>query len=435
MSPRTTASTSLNLLRKRCDEVDFQLGKQVHVRSSPRPSALLASAILCRSLKRSDRLFLFSVCPLLESVDTVNNLRDTYKNYSLIFLGVDLEGKKRIKKGPGYPLFIGGEFDSDKAARHSIGDNRTMLAATYALADTKLDIVGYETALAAMGTLLGEDPDSTGIKANKELLDQAIDEKALEEKQGLRLVGANRLGLTNLLLQSTRPFLQGVSGDQKACSDILDDADIPTTKYNQPLRALTTKEIQRLNNVLISKVPAIIPYLEPEYMAPHEKDTSPLQSTSDICALLETSWGLREFGTAFSVLLGDRGASLRGLLDSHTKHREETVSAIIGLQDSLEEETLPDRVTLRVSDRVLTDVGRIVFDLGLVDEKTPQIALSNDSNTEIVWRDDGIQIGEVLRRLKSTSTEIVTTSLRSIRLPKLPDEDLVDVMKTVIGED
>lgn len=431
MSRRTTASTSLKSLKKRCNEVDFKFGKQFLVWSSPQPTALLASAILCRSLKRSEKLFLFSVCSPLETIDRINDLKDKYNHYSLILVGVDLEGKKRIKKGSGYPLLVGGEFDSAKAAELAIGDNHTIIAAAYAFADINMNTLEYETSLAAIGALIQEESHETKVKASKDLIELAMNRKLIQERKGLRLAGADRLPLAQLLLHSTRPFLQGVSGNRKACDDILNEADIPTPKYAEPITALTTKEIQRLNSILISRVPAIIPYIETEYIVLQEDKNSPLRSVSDARAVLETSWSLREFGTTFAVLLGDRGASLRSLLDSQMKHQEETVSAVVGLQASLGNRTLPNDITLRVSDRVLTDVGRIIFELELVDTKVLQIALSNESSTEIFWRDKSIQIGQVIRRMGSTNTPITATSPRSLRFSRLPEAELADVMKKI----
>jgi hypothetical protein len=434
MSRKTKSSLSLKALEKRCEEVAFKPEKQVLVLSSPAPGALLGSAVLSSSLRRAGHLFHFAVCSPVEVVDTVNEFKEKYSHHSLLLVGVDLRKKKKLKKGVGYPILVGGSCESEQAAELSIGDMNTTAVSAYLLAKNTLSISEYETSLAAAGALLEESTSET--RANMELVEQAKDDKIVEERAGLRLVGADRSPLNQLLLHSIRPFLRGVSGNRAACDEILTEAEIPTPKFDDTISSLKTKELQNLTKVLISRIPEIIPYLEPDYVLSKEDRSSPLRSITDVGAGLETSWVRREFGAIFGVLLGDRGPTLRSFLDTQSGHQKGVVDAVLNMIADVKDGNFPENISLEVDERLLPDIGRVILDLGLVPEGTSIISLVTSTATELVWSPTKHRINHVLNGIKSVKEPLVTTSSCSIRFAKLPDtkrEELRGEIAKAIG--
>ena len=419
MSRRTKSSLSLKALEKRCEEIAFKPEKQVLVLSSPAPGAVLGSAVLSSSIRRAGHLFHFAVCSPIEDVDTVNEIKEKYSRHSVLLVGVELQKKKKLKKGVAYPILVGGSCESEQAAELSIGDMNTTAVSSYLLAKNVFSVSGYETSLAAAAALLEETISET--RANKELVEQAKNDKIVEERTGLRLVGADRLPLNKLLLHSIRPFLRGVSGDRAACDEILTQAEIPTPKFEDTISSLKTKELQNLTKVLISRVPEVIPYLEPDYVLSKEEKNSPLRTVTDMEASLETSWARREFGAIFGVLLGDRGPTLRSLLDTQSVHQKDVVAVVLNMTAGVKGGKFPENISLEADEQLLPDVGRVILNLGLVPEGTPVISLFTSTATEFVWNPTNHRINHVLNGIKSFGEMPVTTSCCSIRFGKLQD--------------
>ena len=432
MSRRTKSSVSLKSLVKKSSEIDAKLARQVLVQSSPEPSALLASAILCRALKHSGHLFHFSVCSPLLDPNNVNGLKEQHESKSLVFVGVHLQGKKRLTKGTGYPIFLGGSCESEQAIKLQIGDHITTTAASYAYASSLLQTREYELDLAATGAILTEGFESVKTKANQELVDAASEANRLEERKGIRLVGVDRLQLNDVFFSSTRPFLRGLSGNRSSCDEAMNEADIPSTKFRSPISELSTKERERLVRSLVSRTDSS--FLGKDFILINEKGQSPLRSVFETGALLETAWARGEFGLAFSVLLGDRSSSLRELIDSQGKHNEEVVSIIRSYQASLQnDEKVSNQIELSSeNDPLLTDVARIIFELSLMPDETDIISVSNKGSTEVMWRGDGIPYVLVLQESGGDKPKPTATSYRSVRFPRLSEEDAKKAMADIL---
>ncbi len=433
MSRRTRSSASLKSLVKKSNEVETKLARQVLVQSSPEPAALLASAVLCSSLKRAGHLFHFSVSPPLLDTDVVNELKEQHDKKSLLFVGVYLHGKKRLKKGTGYPLFIGGSCESEQAGELQIGDTDTTAVSSYAFASALLKVEDHELGLAAAGALLEEGFEDVKTKANQEIIEAASQAKLIEERKGIRLVGVDRLQLSQVLFSSTRPYLHGLSGNRASCDEALSEAEIPSTKFRSPVSELTTKEREKLVRSLVSRTDST--FLGKDFVLVNEGSHSPLRSVFETGAMLETAWSMHDFGTAFSVLLGDRGSSLRDLLDSQSSHNEEVVSIIGSLRSALKTD---DKISSHTDldsqkDSVLTDVGRIIFEQSLASNEANIISLSNKTNTEITWRDHEITSSLVLRKLSGGEHAPTTTSHRSVRFPRLAEEDAKRIMDDILN--
>ena len=439
MSTKTRGSPSLKSLKKQCAEIPFKDSEQVFLVSSPDTKSTLATAILCRAIMKSGGAFHASFETPIISIDRVNEHRTSHESASIFYVGIDTMGKKKIRKGKSYPIFVGGSSESEQVKSLTLGTNDTVPAAAYIFAEEYLTIHDYELQIAAGATLLHTKSTKPSPKVNKEIVEQAKEKKLIEERKGIRLFGFGFLPLDELLLYSTRPFIQDISGNQKACDALLNEADIPISKLRTPMSSLSSTEAQHLTQHLTSKLlekigPSIIPHiLGTDFVLTRETETSPLRYLSGLEAIAETAWARQEQGAAMSVWIGDRGRALRSVIDTYLNHQKDVISTILRLETKLKgvsTETSTSIEIAGVQGELLTDVGRIALQSGIVNQERP-LLISNDDSTVAIWTTESIDINKVLHILQKKNLNPVPTSAKSFKVKGLPIESREDVLKSI----
>jgi len=417
---KTKKLPSLKALEKVCTNINFQISDQNILVTSPYPDAAIASTIISQTISRLKSLFHISVQQPVMTIDTINTLREKYSSSAIIIVGIDILGKKKIKKGKGYPLIIGGASESEQIDSFKLGTDSTVAAAGYVFAKSLKDTSDYNLQLAAAGSLLYNGINDSKRGANKEIIELAKNNGLIEERKGFKLFGVTMLPLDEALLYSTHPYLTTISGNQKVCDAILNEADIPIQKLRTPLGDLNSSEAQRLTSVLITRLdPSTIPQLlGTDYIITRERDTSPIKFVSGIETIGATAWTRNELGALISVLLGDRGRALRALIDSHMNHHKDVISTIHRLESNLKGDstTTTTIVTLTGSKaEILPDVGRIALESGIVDSVRP-VALDNGEVYTIVWPSSKLNTKMVLQEILSIDTNVIATSPKSITI-------------------
>ena len=439
MSKKTRASLSLRSLKKQCAEMTLKDIEQVFLVSSPDTSSTLATAILCRAILKSGGTFHVSFEPPIIGLDRVNDLRTKHESASIIFVGIDTMGKKKIRKSKSYPIFVGGVSASEQVKSLTLGTNKTIPATAYVFTEEHLISHDYELQIAAGATLLHTGPTKVSPKPNKEIVEKAKEKNLIEEHKGIRLFGFGFLPLDELLLYSTRPFIQGISGDQKACDALLNEADIPITKLRAPMSALSSVEAQHLTQHLTSKLlekigPSIIPLiLGTDFVLTRETETSPLRYLSGLEAIAETAWARQEQGAAMSVWIGDRGRALRSVIDTYLSHHKDVISTILRLETKLKGVSTETSTTIEIAGvqgELLTDVGRIALQSGIANQERP-LLISSDDSTVAIWTAESIDLNHVLRVLQRKNLFPVLTSAKSLMFKGLSQESREDVLKSV----
>jgi len=225
-------------------------------------------------------------------------LRAKYSSSAIIIIGIDILGKKKIKKGKGYPLIIGGTSESEQVNSFTLGTDSTVAAAGYAFAKSLKDTNDYNLQLAAAGSLLHGGMNESKKGANKDIIELAKNNGLIEERKGFKLFGVTMLPLDEALLYSTHPYLATISGNQKVCDAILNEAEIPIQKLRTPLSNLNSSEAQRLTSALITLLdPSTIPQLlGTDYIITRERDISPIRFVSGIETIGATAWTRNELG-------------------------------------------------------------------------------------------------------------------------------------------
>jgi hypothetical protein len=429
----------LKAIRTQYSELSFKIGRHVIIVSSSMPESTLASAILARSIFKSGGLFHMTFVEPVVHAEEINRLRSTYSDSTIIVVGVDIADKKRIKKGRGYPVFIGGVHESEQAQSLCLGNERTISVASYLLADEITKTSPEELQLAAAGTLLNS--DSAKLKgAARAIVASAQKKGIIEEKKGFRLFGVNFMPLNEVLAYSIWPYLPNLSGRPEICDKIYEEADIPYPKFKTPLSSLTSEEATKVNEHLSLKLdPSVISQvLGKDFIFSKENETSPARLLSGIRAIAETAWTLTEPSASTAIWIGDRAQVLKRFLESYRTHSQEVIAGVermvVLLQES-ESEGTDQPLTIshtETNEKILSDVGRIVLEANYVDTDRLMVT-SKDSGISAIWKSGSISLQDLFRSLIAMDVYPSATSSNSLRVNDTSEETESKIASALTG--
>jgi len=425
MSKKARRTSSFKSLEKQAEQVIFRKNERILIVSSPHPGATLSAALLSIAILKSSRPFHITfVRPHLD-IEEINNIRKTHPNSAIVAVGIDVFGKKRLKKGTSYPVFIGGTLHSEHNESPSIGSASDVAAAAFILAKEKFEINDRILQLAAAGTLIHNASNMPIKGASRKAVSLAEKENLLKERKGFKLFGSNFLPAINVLLYSTFPYLKGISGVQKRCEHILEEANIPISKRRGPITSLDTKEAQRLTSQLIPNLDSTtIPgVLGTDFVFPTESEESPLHFLSGIKALSQSAWSRWNLGASVAVWMGDRARILRSFIDSHMAHTRDVIAAMQNLAPDLDKITsegndLDAIVTIPLvgtHESVLPDVARIALQ-SYLDNRDGFVMLTTEACTEVAWGAKNASLHQITKAMNSIGLISVPTSDSSLKL-------------------
>ena len=442
MSKKTSSSPSLRTLKRQCDEISFNSGEQVLLATAPDPESTLATALLCRAIMKSGGTFHVSFEQPIMNLDSINAIRTEHESPIIVLVGIETVGRKKLRKGKSYPIFVGGTSESEQVASLTLGNTHTVSATAYILAREHLTVGDYELQMAAVAALIYDKSHKSPKKpstANMALVKRAIDENLLEERGGIRLFGFSFLPLDEVLLFSTRPYIQGISGNQKMSDAFLNEADVPITKLRTPMSSLSNSEIQHFIQHLTSRLletvgPSIIPHtFGTDYILTQENESSPLRYLSGIEAIAETVWARQELGAAMSIWIGDRGRALRTAIDTYLSHCKDVISTVQRLETKMKGTSSEASTSIEVTgvrDDLLTDVGRVVLQSEIVNSERP-LAISNEESSVIIWSYKNVNVNQIIHVLEKQKLSLMTTSTQSFKFGEMTPELKMEILKQV----
>ena len=417
----TKAKTpSLKALEKACKDVNFQIKDQNILVTSPYTESVIASTTISQSISRLNSLFHISPSRSVMTVDTLNQLKEKYNTAGIILVGIDVLGKKRLKKGSGYPLLIGGTVESEQIESFKLGTDSTIAAAGYVFSKSLLEPTDYDLQLSSVGALISGGMNVPKKGASKDIIELAQNRGLIEERKGFKLFGATMLPLDEAFRYSTHPYLANISGNQEVCDKILSEAEIPIQKLRAPISNLSTPQAHKLTSILTMTLdPATIPQLlGTDHILTLERENSLIRYASGLVTMGVTAWALNELGALVGVLLGDRGATLRALLESHMDYHKDVISTVQRLESNLQGDSTTTTTTVKLAgatSEVLPDVGRIALETGIVDKVRP-VALDNDEVYTIVWPSSKLDAKLVLHELLDSDVNLRDSSSQSITI-------------------
>jgi hypothetical protein len=431
MTDKVLKAPGLKSIRKQCEQIILEKNRRTLVVSAPNSEAIISSAILCKALLNSGGTFHITFVEPVIEVSSVNKLQKTYSTPTTFIIGVDVFGKKNIRKEKGYPVFIGGTHQSKQANILCIGNHSNTPAIAYILAEQALRTGDTELQLAAIGTLIHNTPENISDKIAKSILQLAEKEKLIEERKGFKLFGSSFQPLMETLVYSSFPYLSNISGTPEICEKLLNDADIPFSQRRMPINELSTEGTQRLTKQLIPQLnqSTISQVLGQDFILPNEREDSPIHTISNIRALTLHSWSQWKLGAMFSIWMGDRSRILREIIDSYLIHSKDVIAGFPNLEvkikqgDSESESTESINVYKipSVSSMILSDLGRICFSENLVDENR-LLMLVSSLGIGVIWNSQEINLNEILLGLMSVGLNPVSSSPKSIRINDVSKE-------------
>lgn len=423
MTKRVLKARGLKSIRKQCEQIPLEKNQRTLVVSSFIPEAIISSAIICKALLKSGNTFHITFIEPIIDVSALNILHKTYSAPTTLIIGVDVQGKKKIRKEKGYPVFIGGTNQSTQDSILSFGNKTNMPAISYVLLEQKFETTAEALQLAAIGTLLQNTPESITDNIAKAIVELAQEEALIEERKGFKLFGSSSQPLTETLVYSIFPYLSNISGAPEICDKILDDADIPFSKRRMPINTLSTEETQSLNEQLIPRLNqfTILQVLGQDFILTREREDSPIQTLSSNRVLALYCWVQKKLGAMFSIWMGDRSRTLRELVDSYLSHSKDVIAGFHDLEPKLKQdngesdsaESISVYKIPGVSNAILPDLGRISFDENLV-KKQSFLMLITGSCIGLVWNSQENNITEIIPELKSIGINPVSMSPQSV---------------------
>ncbi len=425
MSKKARESSSFKSLEKQSEQVIFRKDERILILSSPHPEATLSAALLSTAILASNRpVHITFVHPHMD-IEEIGNIRKTHPNSAVIAVGIEVFGKRRLKKGTSYPVFIGGMFHSEHNELPSIGTASAVAASAFILAKEKFKTNDRTLQLAAAGTLISNASNAPIKGASRRVVSLAEKGGLLKERKGFKLFGSNFLPVINALMYSTFPYLKGISGVQERCEHILEEANIPISKRRGPITALDTKEAQRLTSQLIPNLDstAIPGVLGQDFAFPTESEESPLRFLSGLKALSQSAWSRWDLGTSVAVWMGDRARTLRSFIDSHMAHTRDVIAGMRNLASSLDKTTsegsnLDAVVTIPLigtHEFVLPDIARIALQSYPVN-RDGFVMLTTEAYAEVAWDTKNASLQRVTKAMNGLGLVSVPTSASSLKL-------------------
>lgn len=438
MTKKGLKTQGLKSIKKQCEQINLNKDQRTLIVSAPTPEATISSAILCKALLKSGGTFHITFVEPAIDISSLNTIQKTYSTPVTFIIGVDVFGKKNIRKGKRYPVFIGGTHQSKQTDIHCIGNKTNISAIAYVLAEQKLETRFEELQLAAIGILLQNTPENIPDRAAKDIVKLAQKEALIGEKKGFKLFGSSFQPLTEILTYSSFPYLSNISGAPEICEKILDNADIPFSKRRIPINALSTKETQRLTEQLIPKLnpSTISQVLGQDFILTHERENSPIQTISSIHKLALHSWTQWKMGAIFSIWMGDRSRILRGIVDSYLVHSKDSITGFHDLEPKIKQGNSESESTESiavyklpgVSNMILADLGRIAFNESLID-KNHFLVLITGLGIGVIWNSQDVHLNSIILNLKSVGMNSISSSSHSIRIDDVSEDTLQTLLK------
>ncbi|MFX1601998.1 MAG: hypothetical protein ACFFCK_00835 [Promethearchaeota archaeon] len=446
MSGKRGKTLSFKAITTQQDSLTIDKQKHFLVASSTLPEATMSASLICRSILKLGGLFHLTFLEPVMAVEEVNALRKTHSKSIVILIGIDVVGKKRVRKGIGYPILVGGNHDSDQAESLRIGDDRTISAAAYVIAKENLSATSQELQLAAAATLVSNFSWSKGFDvlaqlkgAAKSLVSSAQKEKLIEEHRGYRIFGANFTPLNEVLEHSVRPYLHGWSGNHENCERTLEEADVPFPKLRMPISSLTNEEAKKLNGVLLPSLDTHTTHyiLGQDFSLAQERKESPMRLVSGIRSIAEIALTLQEIGTSSAIYMGDRAQQLQSLLNSYTTYSRELIRAFEGLRISLENEILDIRESLAVIQtregkrKMFGDMARLVLETNLV--SADMVMMSTEGKgASVTWKPGVVHLQSLLRTMKAKEIHPTVASTNSILIEDTSEKARNNIQKILL---
>ena len=182
-----------------------------------------------------------------------------------------------------------------------------------------------------LGDQQDKGPKRTLTGLNSEILNDALEIKAVEVAQDLILFGRQTRPVHRAIASSTTPFLPGLSGEEDRCLAVLASANIPTKVEDRwrTIVDLSVDEKRRLVDKIIEHIISrkmsgeiALELIGGVYTLTREDPWTPLRDAREFATLLNACGRMGKAGLGIALGLGDRGAAFEESQQVYSEYRK-----------------------------------------------------------------------------------------------------------------
>ncbi len=178
------------------------------------------------------------------------------------------------------------------------------------------------------------------VGINREILEEGVKEGTLQSKKDLTLFGKQTRPVYKLLQYSSDPYLPGLTGDEKACSEFLNSLNFRNDELGRRWIELETAEKQKIVSGLIqyclkSGIPSYkIERLVGEvYTLLNEREGTEMRDASEFSTLLNATARYDHAEIGLKVCMGNREEAYEDARKLLAEHRQNLVNGLVYVKE------------------------------------------------------------------------------------------------------
>lgn len=178
------------------------------------------------------------------------------------------------------------------------------------------------------------------VGINREILEEGVKEGTLQSKKDLTLFGKQTRPVYKLLQYSSDPYLPGLTGDEKACSEFLNSLNFRNDELGRRWIELETSEKQKIVSGLIqyclkSGIPSYkIEHLVGEvYTLLNEREGTEMRDASEFSTLLNATARYDHAEIGLKVCMGNREEAYEDARKLLAEHRQNLVNGLVYVKE------------------------------------------------------------------------------------------------------
>jgi single-stranded-DNA-specific exonuclease len=342
-------SQTMEALRKEAGKCadEIRKYKSVHVVSHIDADGLTSAGIICTALERRDLEYTTRFVKQLDekALDTIANESHEIVIFTDLGSGMCEPIKSRKihavisdhhQPQGNFEFHLNPHLFGANGSYELSGSGSTYLLAS-ALGGNKdlssLAVVGAvgDMQHLKMGQLVG---------INREILEEGVKEGTLQSKKDLTLFGKQTRPVYKLLQYSSDPYLPGLTGDEKACSEFLNSLNFRNDELGRRWIELETSEKQKIVSGLIqyclkSGIPSYkIERLVGEvYTLLNEREGTEMRDASEFSTLLNATARYDHAEIGLKVCMGNREEAYEDARKLLAEHRQNLVNGLVYVKE------------------------------------------------------------------------------------------------------
>ena len=360
-----------------------------------------SAAIITKALKRLNRKFALTVVKQLSS-NTLSQFKlESYKVFLFVDLGSGnlaeikeaINAKKIIILDHHQPQKIENDFIHLNPMLFGLDGNKDVSGAGLAYLFAKsLDEKNKDLSTLALVGAIGDNQDSGGFTSiNKIILEDA--EPYLEIATGLRMFGTQTKPLYKILQYSTDPYIPGITGNERAAKEFLQELNISPEKKlihlneNEMKNLVTSIILQRLGS---EENPDDV--LGPVYLLKSEQEESPTRDLREFATLLNSCGRLNKYSLGIAACMHDKNLK-QAAINVLNEYKKEIIYSLNWFYSNKEKRIELENLVIinaegHIKDTIIGTLTSMIAKSNLYPENTVIISLAHsaDENTKISIR-------------------------------------------------